>query len=63
MDSHPKTRQEKKGKGSFYGKSNKGIYSQRHIRVHEQLLLAHPTATPSTEAVARATPKKTKRKK
>lgn len=38
MDRNPKTRQEKKGTGKFYGKKGHEVYSQKHIRVREQLL-------------------------
>ena len=33
----PKTRQEKKCKGKFYGKDGKDVYNQRHIRAQEAL--------------------------
>lgn len=38
MDRNPKTRQEKKGTGKFYGKKGQEVYTQKHIRAHEQLL-------------------------
>ena len=37
MDKNPKTRQEKKGTGKFYGKNGPEVYTQKHIRAHEQL--------------------------
>lgn len=33
----PKTRQEKKSKGKFYGKGGKDVYNQKHIRMQESL--------------------------
>jgi len=38
MDRNPKTRQEKKGTGKFYGKKGHEVYSQKHIRAREQFL-------------------------
>lgn len=38
MDHNIKTRQEKKGRGAFYGKTGKGIYSQRHVRAQEGVI-------------------------
>ena len=37
MDEKCKTRQEKKGFGKFYGKKGKEIYTQKHIRIQEQI--------------------------
>ena len=37
MDRTPKTRQEMKGTGKFYGKKGREVYTQKHIRAHEVL--------------------------
>jgi hypothetical protein len=58
MDKVPKTRQEKKGRGKFYGR-NDPVFSQKHVRLMEQTLLADqrkaqrtPVAVPSPQAKA-----------
>jgi hypothetical protein len=55
MDKVPKTRQEKKGRGKFYGR-NDPVFSQRHVRLMEQTLIAQQRQAQRGPAVAVPSP-------
>ena len=61
MDKNPKTRQEKKGTGKFYGKKGREVYTQKHIRAHELLLENTGRTQNSNPVIAQQKPVTNKR--
>ena len=58
---NPKTRQEKKSRGKFYGKAGPEVYTQKHIRAHENLAVSK--AKTDTQPPVSTKPQTNKRKK
>jgi len=65
---NPKTRQEKKCRGKFYGKIGSEVYTQKHVRAHENIVdgkgktKSNPsTASPPADSKKPQTNKRKKR--